>query len=602
MRSPRRSVETVAMAIALVAAACGDSVEDATTTTAATPPATTTTTTEPPAGSRHGGEVVVGLDMEPPTLNPFVPGGDVFAVRLVGNAFWAGASRIDGSTLERIPDVLAELPSVANGGLVVGDDGTMTVRYRIVEEAVWADGVPITGDDFAFTYETIMNPDLPIISRLVYEDIVPDSIRVGPKTFEFALAAPTVAHESLFGVILPRHDVEGSDFANDYDNAPWVSGGPFVFDEWQPGSFIRVIRNDRYWRRDGATGDPLPYLDSVELRFTPETFSMIGAFIDGEIDLILVPPAPSTIAALHGTEGVAVDVRKGPIWEHISFSFSENSLERNPNSYNAFLEYRRAVAHAIDAQAIVDDLYGGAVRAMTSYLDAYLPAWSSGAWDRYDHDPARSRALLDDLCARDDTDCDARPPTAMFTTTSGGEIRERVADMLVPMLEEAGIRVVLELEPSTIFFGETLDTGRWDLGMWAWVGFPELAGTVGAHGLWTPSHYPPQAMNYQRWGSPVVRGSEDPVYDQGPSLVIDDATRRAEELWEALSATVDEVELRALVAEFEELLADNVVFIPVWQRPDPAAWWRDRLGGFIHNPSQSGFTWNMGEWYRMSST
>lgn len=61
-----------------------------------------------------------------------------------------GVWDIDGHTLERIPEVVTELPTVANGG-VVNPNRTMTVTYHIREEAVWSDGVPISGDDSQFS-------------------------------------------------------------------------------------------------------------------------------------------------------------------------------------------------------------------------------------------------------------------------------------------------------------------------------------------------------------------------------------------------------------------------------------------------------------------
>lgn len=596
MRDRSRAVEA-AIVISLLAAACGDGVGDETTTTTLRP--ATTTTTQAPAGPQHGGEVIVGLDHEPPTLNPLVPGGDNQVVTLIGNAYLVGVSRIDPTTLERIPDVVTELPTVANGGITVNDGGTMTVRYRIVEEAVWADGMPISGDDFLFTYETHMREDLHAVGlRIAIDEIIPESVTAGPKTFEYTLREPSLLHESLFAVVLPRHHVEGRDFLDGFDDAPWVSGGPFVFDEWRKGSFLRVVRNPRYWRVDDDGGS-LPYLDGVLFRFIPEVVTLLGAFADGEVEVVEPPPAVETIERLQALEGVRVQVLTGSIWEHLAFSFSENSLARNPNSYSAHLEYRRAVAHAVDRSLLVDDAYRGLVPPMDSYLDAFGPGWSSGAWARYAYDPQRARDLVAALCDRDDTDCDARPPTAVFTTTLGGTLRDRVADLLVPMFAEAGIDLLLELEPSTLFFGDTLDTGRWDLGMWAWVATPGIAGVAGIHDIVAPSQWPPRGQNYYRWGTPAVVGQQEAFFDQGPSLVVGEVTERTQALWEAMQATVDEQELRTLVSEMEDLLADQVVFIPLFQRPHVTASWADRVAGIVANPSQSGLTWNVETWFRL---
>ena len=140
------------IAFALVAAACSSSSDDAgdtATTTAATTETTeavtettvaAATTTAPPATTTteaalehpYGGEAIVGDSQEPPTLNWAVPGGDNFIVSIVGQGYWAGVQEISGFTLELIPELVTELPTIANGGVVLNDDGTMTVSYQIL--------------------------------------------------------------------------------------------------------------------------------------------------------------------------------------------------------------------------------------------------------------------------------------------------------------------------------------------------------------------------------------------------------------------------------------------------------------------------------------
>ncbi|MEE9178067.1 MAG: ABC transporter substrate-binding protein, partial [Acidimicrobiia bacterium] len=537
-------------------------------------------------------------DQEPPTLNTLAPGGDNLIVSLIGQGYWAGVWDIDGFTLEIIPDVVTELPTVANGGITLNADGTETVRYTIRDEAVWADGVPISGDDIAFTLETIMDPDLPIL-KATYEDIDLDSLVVGDKTFEFTLSAPTVQAELIFGVLLPKHDVEGSDFINDWNDEMWVSGGPFEFDQWQKGEFVRLTRNPNFWKTDPETGQQLPYLDSVIIRFIPETASLINAFKAREIDVMNPPPAIETIEDLQTleSEGASVEVLSGPIWEHLNFQFGDNRLVRNPNSYNEFLEYRKAVAHAIDKIKIVDEILKGQVEPLDSYVEAFAPTLSGGNWAQYDYDPDKAVILLADLCARDDTDCDATPVTTVFSTTSNNDARVTLSLLFIEMFEEVGIVYVNDLEDSSLFFGETLDFGNWDLGEWAWVGTPGLAGLVGIHDIFDPEGPPPDGSNFYRWGTPEVTGADPDGFNQGASSVIDDTTARFAEVRDAMNATVDEDELIALMNEAEDILADNAVIVPLYARLDPGAVWADTIGGFKHNPSQAGVTWNIELWY-----
>ncbi|MBN2113265.1 MAG: hypothetical protein JW785_03965 [Acidimicrobiia bacterium] len=601
----------VLVALALILAACGDD-EGATTTaapaTTTQPPATATTagtstsaattTTTAVALKPYGGEVIIGDDQEPPTLNQFAPGGDNFIVVKIAQAWNCGVQDIDGYTLELVPDLVTELPTVANGGLVVNADGTETVRYQIHDEAVWEDGTPVSGDDFAFTLETILNPDYPIY-KAIYEDIIPDSVVAGPKTFEFTLSQPTVQAELVFGVILPKHQIEGTDFMADYNGTGWLSCGPFTIDQWQRGEFIKLVRNESFWKTDPETGQQLPYLDAVVFRFIPETASLINAFKAREVHAINPPPSLDAIEDLQPleAEGATVEVLSGQLWEHLNFQLGDNRLARNPESMNEHLLFRRAVAHAIDKEKIVDEILAGQVEPMPSYVDAFSPSLSQAAWDQYDYNPARSCELIAQLCAEQDCGPDGRPHT-VFTTTSNNDARVLLSELFVQMFEEGCISYEAQLEDSVLFFGETQDFGNWDLGEWAWVGTPGFAGLVSWHDVMDPELPPPDGQNYYRWGTAEVTGQDPEGFNQGPSSVIDEHTARFAELRDLMNATVDQAELAAYIVEAELILADQAVIIPLYQRLDPGAAWADMFGGYKHNPTSAADTWNIELWYR----
>lgn len=809
-----------------------------------------------------GGEIIIGVGPELfETVNPFLPGGE--GARDTLDPIFAGVFDIDPLTGDLVPEVVTELPSVANGGISLNEDGSMTVRYLIRDDAVWADGTPITGDDFAFTYDIIVNSDLPI-DRTTYQDIT--ATDSDADFFSFTLPAPTLEHELLFDTIIPRHDVEGSDFLNDWNDTMWVSGGPFVFDDWQRGEFLRLVRNDNYWRTDDDTGVQLPYLDSVVFRFIPETASLVDAFRLRELDVVDPPPSIETIEALQAleTQGASVEVLSGPVWEHLNFQFGPGRLEANPDSLNEHLAYRQAVAHAIDKNKIVDEILRGQVEPLDSYVDAFTPGVGNSAWGQYDYDPAGARELLDDLCGDLGRDCDANPPTAVITArdprlatliiddlaaigifasatgSAGGllpgsgpldiELRE-VDDpfghlqFIGTMPDGAEIRLfagggveisapspfipvsgqiepdglfaatgtgsaagfsgvdatasgsyvdgVLDLSytlggplpngPITYFFdgsgvaagespsasisleeaqsfldglgvwvnfggerygeftfgaldpvvlhsygpeacrsffadlpadptfaaeattvgqpgpflydspgpgtvvpgavpldvtltsggttaeqrlhlrrdadgnirwfsvcpgepnrtlasvyrkqftvnlaekydlvneapsGEQLDFGEWDLGEWAWVGTPGLSGLVSIHDVFDPEAPPPDGSNFYRWGTPEVSGSDPSGFDQGPSSVSDAATARYASVVDTARQTVDDAELEALIAEAEQILADQAVIIPLYRRPTAGASWNDEVGGVRFGGTATREQWNIEEWYR----
>lgn len=550
-----------------------------TTTTTTMPP---TTTTEAQTGTPYGGTAVVADPQEPATLNPYAPRGDEFVVSTVGQTYLVGAYEIDGQTLELVPEVVTELPTTSNGGVVVNDDGTMTVTYTILEEAMWEDGVPISGDDFAFTVDTLQTPEADAGYQIdeVYETIT--SYEVGPKEFRMTLAQPTVLYERLFRVILPKHAVEGTDFLADWNNRMWPSGGPFRFATWEPGERIVVERNDNYWKTDAESGQQLPYLDSVEFRFIPESETMVAAFRQGDVQVMEVPPVPETVDALMTLEpfGARVDVIPGPVWEHLNFQFGPGSLTMNPATVNANLDYRRAVAYLIDRSAVAAavDKY---TQPVSSYVDLFSPTLSQHAWDQYPHNPRRAQQLLAKVKAVEGIET----ITAVFSTTSNGDARIRISEALRPMFEAVGIEYQTQLQDSRLFFGETLETGSWDVGMWSWVGSPGFASLVTIHDAWDPEAPPPSGSNYYRWGT------ED-------SSVRDEHTERYAEIRDAMNATVDDRELTSLIHEAEDILAGQMVMLPLNASPVVGVVWADQIGGYMPNPSQAGHTWNVEQWYR----
>lgn len=605
-RSRRVTFIVLLVAFALIAAACGGGGTGGETTTTTKAPETTTTTKAPEtttttteAGKPYGGEAVVGQDQEPPTLNPFAPGGDNFVVTIIGQAYLAGVQEIDGYTLELIPELVEELPTVANGGVTVNDDGTMTVRYKIREEAVWEDGTPISGDDFKFTYDIIMNPDLPI-SKTTYEDILPESVKAGPKTFEYTLNAPTVQYELLFGTILPSHAIDPATFIDDWNDKMWPSAGPFKFDEWKKGEFVRVVKNDNYWKTDPETGQQLPYLDSVIFKFIPETEALINAFKAREVDIFNPPPAIEVIEELQALEpeGARVEVLSGPIWEHLNFQFGPKRLERNPNSCNENIHMRLAVAYTIDKQLIVDEILAGQVNPLDSYVDAFSPTLSQRAWAKYEHDPAKAAEHYQMAVEATGKDC-----SVVFSTTSNNDARVKLSELFVGMFEAAGIPYENDLQDSQVFFGEWLDAGTWDMGEWAWVGTPGFSGLIGIHDVFDPEGPPPVGSNYYRWGTTELPDDQyegdNAIYKgTNESSVQDENTARFAELRDLMNQTVDTEELTAYINEAENILADQVVIFPLYARLDPGAVWEDTIGGFKHNPTSAAITWNIEEWYR----
>jgi ABC-type transport system substrate-binding protein len=209
-----------------------------------------------------------------------------------------------------------------------------------------------------------------------------------------------------------------------------------------------------------------------------------------------------------------------------------------------------------------------------------------GPWAQYSQDLTKAQNLLAAACEQARRVCQVEPPVLIFSTTSNADARPKIANRLVDVLGAIGIDVELELEDSQLFFGETLDDGTWDVGWWAWVASPGASGAVATLDLFDPAAPPPEGGNYYRWGTP-------------DSSVKDDAVAQFGDVLELARNSVDREQMEALARAAEQILADNVVIIPVGARSVVGAVWADKLLGYEMNSSRASHTWNIEYWRRI---
>ena len=80
--------------------------------------------------------------------------------------------------------------------------------------------------------------------------------------------------------MIPKHIYEGTDFrANPANNTP-IGTGPMKFKEWRKGSYIQLVRNEKYWDKGK------PYLDEIYFQFIPDAAARAVAYETGKVDVL----------------------------------------------------------------------------------------------------------------------------------------------------------------------------------------------------------------------------------------------------------------------------------------------------------------------------
>jgi len=243
--------------------------------------------------------------------------------------------------------------------------------------------------------------------------------------------------------VVPHSLEEGRDEA--FGRAP-VGTGPFRLGGWQDDKIVLEANSSYFAGR--------PYLDTVEISLLREGDKDTGAsrFAAAAIDVLEAPS--DVLPALAADE--TVELYR---YQELSLSFLGLNAAAPPLDN---LDVRRAIAHAIDRKALVDEspeTRREAVGVLPPGLSGYSPELKA-----LDHDPQEARRLLAAAGYPEGRDL---PPIELASASKSTSAR-RVTQRIKQDLSEVGIRV--ELVPvSWIEMGERLSNGTGGMFLLGWV-------------------------------------------------------------------------------------------------------------------------------------
>ncbi|MBA2441146.1 MAG: peptide ABC transporter substrate-binding protein [Rubrobacter sp.] len=536
-RSPRLLLlVAVVFAVGLVAAACGEGAEEGEQEEG-----------NGEAPEAEGNGIVAGLNQEPDILNAFIVGGDLAVTSQVTDG-------ILESPLQVTPDLedldTAYQPELAEEQPEVVSEDPLTIEYTLQEGITFSDGEPLTSEDARFTYDQIMDEDNEIISRegweLIEEFETPDE-----QTVRMTFSEPYAPWRSLLVSspgspgIIPEHiyGEDDVDFNSDL-NEEIIGSGPFVLDEWNRGQSLTVTANEDYWGEE-------PGLDEVVYRFVPDSQTLVNELEAGSIDFIEPQLDIGLIPRLEDFDGTEVQTGAGTQWEHIGFQLDEVDS----------LPLRQAVAYGIDRQQIIDEVLEGEAVTLDSPIVPDQEQFYNPAWEQYSFDQDQARQLVEEA------EAEGADTSIEFSTTAGEALRETLQEVVQDQLGEVGIDVTINNSAADTYFGERTPAGDFEAGQWAWLADPDPDYV----NLFTIDAIE-EGQNYYRYRNEEVS-----------------------ELWEQASVTVDEDERAELIIEAQELMAEDVPIIPLYQRTVIYAY-DESLEGPEMNPTIAGPFWNMEEW------
>lgn len=156
-----------------------------------------------------------------------------------------------------------------------------------------------------------------------------------------------------------------------------IGTGPFVFEEFRKDLIIRYHRHDDYWR-DPARIEQLVY------SITQNANKRMLKLITGECDVIPYPLVEE-LAELDTGDEIQISSTVNPNIAFWAFNTDQPPFDN--------VLVRRALASAVNREAIIQTIYNGNARLATGVLPE--TSWAYSPVDQtYGYDPERAQALL----------------------------------------------------------------------------------------------------------------------------------------------------------------------------------------------------------------
>jgi len=453
-----------------------------------------------------GGTFIVLGHQEVPSLSP--EDADPTVV-------WAVVTQIHDSLYQidenyELQPILAESYELAPDGL--------TYTFRLRQGVTFQNGDPFTSADVKYTYDWIRDPANGSTRAGNFELVgsveAPDPVTVVVTTTE-----PDVSF--MYGVaqtwIYPAayHQQVGEDGYKSQPNGT----GPFKLREWNAAQRTVLDRFDGHFRGR-------PNFDVYQLDVVPEDGGRTAALETGAADTTIWPLNPEDTTSL---------AESG---QFTTYEWTQSAVNHfclnNTHPVLSDKQVRKAMMHAIDRQAIVDDIFQGQAVLATSNLSPAIEQFYTDEVTQYDYNVDTANQLLDAAgwTMGDDGIREKEGQKASFTcaTVAGNTVRLQEAEVVQQYLLEVGIDMQVQEQPVTTIL-EQMPAGQMDAALFNWV-----------HGDINPD-------------------ARDTLRTGGPNNFFQFSNARVDELLTNGIKELDEQARVAIYQEVQQIIAEEVPFL-----------------------------------------
>ena len=367
------------------------------------------------------------------------------------------------NTLVEVDSSLHIVPSLATHWTISDDRKTYTFYLR--PDVFFQDDVSFSNgngrrmvaSDVVYSFQRLMNSKTASPGAWIFNGKV-DSVEpfkaINDTTFQLKLTHP---YQPILGIlsmqycsVVPHEAVEkwGTDFRRHA-----VGTGPFQEVAWEEGQALILKKNPHYFERD-SSGQPLPYLDGVNVTFYDSKATEFLLFRQGKLDFI------NDIDASFKDEILTKRGTLRPAWQnkivlqthpYLNIEYLGLLIDStNPlvsSSPTRLRAVRQAINYGFDRRKMMLYLRNSiGIPAESGFVPVGLPSFDSTDVRGYTYNPQKARELLKEAGITN-----AAPAIKLFTIP----IYADMADYIAKQLSEVGLNVQVDVVQKSLLLEMT---------------------------------------------------------------------------------------------------------------------------------------------------
>lgn len=445
--------------------------------------------------------------------------------RYAASSYDAKVSRLVAPGLVTVDSIdMAPRPELAESFAQIDE---LTWRVTIRADARFADGKPVTSEDVAWTFGTVIAKGSDSLWHKGFSERFRAVVPEGPRTVRFDLHQPLATFLTDLDMgIIAKH---GADRNGRYPGGRVLGAGPYRVEEIS-GQRV-VLRANPHWH-GGKPGVP-----SIVIKNVRDASARLIMLAGGSADLSQNAFRYDLIDDVLARERVREVRHPSNILTYM--------LLNNEDAILKDVRVRRAIALALDREALVRQKLAGRAVLATGLLPP--SHWCYAAIPQIPHDPAAAMKLLDEAGYPDPDGPGGRPRFSLIYKTSADQFRVAMARVIASQLGKVGIAVDVRPFEFATFFAD-IKKGIYQIATMQTsdITEPDLFYTY-FHSSRIPTPADPNANNRWRYRNALV----DQRTEEGRRV-----SERAGRI--------------ALYADVQRQLAEDLPVIPLWHEDNVA--------------------------------